>query len=78
MVVNVVALALGAAVRAVTGPESLLPIVLALPVAIYWAVGVWRCAYNCKSHALGTYIRVCIVASIVGFTLFGVAALHGK
>ena len=78
LVVNVVAIVLFTVLRAVTGPDSLLPFLVILPLSIYWAVGIWQCAYNCGSRALGTYIRACVVAGFLGIAFFAVAALSGK
>jgi|ERR1700722_3256146 hypothetical protein len=78
LAVNAVGLLVVAAARAVTGATYLLPAIVALPVCIYWAVGVWQCAYNCKSRTLGTYIRACVAASFLAIVAFGVAALHGQ
>ena len=77
LVANIVAFILFAVVRAVTGPNSLLPLLVVLPVSIYWAIGVWQCAYNCKTRALGTYVRVCVAASFLAIVFFGVAVLSG-
>jgi hypothetical protein len=78
LAVNAVGLILVAAARAMTDATNLLPAIVALPVSIYWAVGIWQCAYNCKFRSLGTYIRVCVAVAFLGMVVFGFAALHGQ
>ena len=75
---NVIALILFAAVRAVAGSESILPTLVILPVATYWAIAVWQCAYNSEYRFLGLYLRLCVAAGFLGVLFFGVAALSGR
>lgn len=35
-----------------------------LAVASYWAVAIWRCAFNCRSRTLGYFLRATVAASI--------------
>ena len=69
---NVVALSFVGLIRLVTGTEGIWSLFAALPFAFYWSAGVWKCAYNCKSRAFGTYVRACVVASFVGFAIIGI------